>query len=161
MRVSLIGPLPPELGGATPGGVATHQAHLAAGLAHVPGVHAALLATNIRCAAPQPKVPYALHTMRLPDRPHEWLEPGYLGAVGPLRMLRYAAALARQQEAGSRREHLAHLLCYRHFLAATHPDVVHVQHPLERAFYVRRVFDLEQRRRPLVVTAHSFFGEHA
>ena len=32
MRVALIGPVPPRLGGATPGGVATHQVHLAAGL---------------------------------------------------------------------------------------------------------------------------------
>ena len=45
MRVALIGPVPPWLGGATPGGVATHQVHLAAGLAAA-GVYAPLLATN-------------------------------------------------------------------------------------------------------------------
>ena len=46
MRVALIGPVPPWLGGATPGGVATHQVHLAAGLAAA-GVYAPLLATNV------------------------------------------------------------------------------------------------------------------
>jgi hypothetical protein len=50
-RVALIGPVPPELGGATPGGVATHQAHLAAGLVEQ-GVQATLLATNVPACNP-------------------------------------------------------------------------------------------------------------
>ena len=45
MRVALIGPVPPRLGGLTPGGVATHQMYLAEGLAAA-GVDVALLATN-------------------------------------------------------------------------------------------------------------------
>src|SRR5207247_9031269 len=56
---------------------------------------------------------------------------------------------------------LANLLWYRHFLTSTRPDVVHVQHPLERLAYVNEVALLERRHWPLVVTAHSFFGEHA
>src|SRR5437870_13872654 len=47
VRVALIGPVPPRLGGTTPGGVATHQVHLAAGLASA-GIDAPLLATNTR-----------------------------------------------------------------------------------------------------------------
>jgi glycosyltransferase involved in cell wall biosynthesis len=63
-------------------------------------------------------------------------------------------------QAGSRREVLANLLWYRHFLAEVHPDVIHVQHPLERCSYVRMVQQLEGWRLPLIVTAHSLFGEH-
>src|SRR5262249_53758800 len=48
MRVALIGPLPPALGGATPGGVASHLAHLADGLARAaPDLQVSLLATNV------------------------------------------------------------------------------------------------------------------
>src|SRR5207248_11409031 len=50
VRVALIGPVPPSHGGATPGGVATHQLHLATGLAAI-GVDAPLLATNARAPA--------------------------------------------------------------------------------------------------------------
>jgi glycosyltransferase involved in cell wall biosynthesis len=39
--------------------------------------------------------------------------------------------------------------------------VVHVQHPLERLSTTKEVARLERRRWPVVVTAHSFFGEHA
>ncbi len=55
---------------------------------------------------------------------------------------------------------LANLLWYRAFLACVKPDLVHVQHPLERASYVRMVQRLEGWRLPLIVTAHSLFGEH-
>src|SRR5258708_31868423 len=51
VRAALIGPVPPHLGGATPGGVATHQVHLAAGLAAA-GFDAPLLATNT-CNSPK------------------------------------------------------------------------------------------------------------
>src|SRR5262249_45155940 len=147
VRVGLIGPLPPELGGMTPGGVATHQMHLAAGLASRADVEVALLATNV--AGCLPALPYEART------------------VGALRSsilptARYALALVRAgRGAGSRRETLRQLLGYRAFLQAFKPDVVHVQHPLERTAYLRHVFALEGRRWPLVVTAHSFFGEHA
>src|SRR5207302_978198 len=52
----LIGPVPPALGGATPGGVATHQVYLAAGLAAA-GVDAPLLATNVRHGRVDPHPP--------------------------------------------------------------------------------------------------------
>ena len=57
---------------------------------------------------------------------------------------------------------LAHLLAYARFLNKVRPDVIHVQHPLERVSYVRMLRGLEPRlvEAPLVVTAHSFFGEH-
>jgi glycosyltransferase involved in cell wall biosynthesis len=74
--------------------------------------------------------------------------------------LRYARLLATANPNGSRREELGQLLWYRYFLDQAHPDIVHVQHPLERAFLARKVMDLERRRWPLVITAHSFFGEH-
>ena len=157
MRIALIGPLPPELGGAGPGGVATHQAHLAAGLSSVADVHVALLATN--CLAPA-QLPYAVWPLPSPTA-RDMLAPAYVRRVGALRVAHYALRLARTAARGSRREHLANLLWYRHFLTSTRPDVVHVQHPLERLAYVNEVAQLECRRWPLVVTAHSFFGEHA
>lgn len=55
---------------------------------------------------------------------------------------------------------LANLLWYRAFIRATRPDVLHVQHPLERHLYARLVREWEGLRLPLVVTLHSFFGEH-
>jgi glycosyltransferase involved in cell wall biosynthesis len=162
VRVSLIGPLPPELGGATPGGVATHQAYLAAGLAAVPGLEVALLATNVRGNARRCGLPYDVRSPRTPASAREWLSPVYLSDVGPVRALAWGSRLASGgARAGSRREALEQLLAYRHFLAATRPDVVHAQHPLERAAYVREVAAREGRNWPLVVTAHSFFGEHA
>jgi glycosyltransferase involved in cell wall biosynthesis len=164
VRIGLIGPLPPELGGTTPGGVATHQAYLAAGLARVPDVNVALLATNVRSRSPTAAEActdeYRLTRLYVPEWAGDWLAPGYLRRVRPTRVARYANDLARGRMRGSRREVLAHLLWYQHFLAATRPDVVHVQHPLERLRYVRDVARLERTRWPLVVTAHSFFGEH-
>jgi len=158
VRVALIGPVPPHLGGATPGGVATHQEQLAAGLAAA-GVDAPLLATNT-CTSP--KAWRAVHPdfplFRLARPEDAFID--YLAAVGPFRTARYAAYLALHPQLGSRREVLLNTLWYRHFLAEVRPDVLHVQHPLERCSYVRQVQRLEGWRLPLVVTAHSLFGEH-
>jgi D-inositol-3-phosphate glycosyltransferase len=52
------------------------------------------------------------------------------------------------------------LLRYRQFLLRVRPEVIHVQHPLERCLYARLVLHLERWQLPLVVTAHSLFGEH-
>jgi glycosyltransferase involved in cell wall biosynthesis len=160
VRAALIGPVPPHLGGATPGGVATHQVHLAAGLASA-GIKAPLLATNTRVApadwtARGGEAPFPLYRMGRPggDRRH------YLAAVGAQRVARYAVYLALRPPDGSRREQLANLLWYRYFLAAVQPEIIHVQHPLERATYVGMVQQLESWRLPVVVTAHSLFGEH-
>ncbi|MDQ3812302.1 MAG: glycosyltransferase, partial [Chloroflexota bacterium] len=163
MRIGLIGPVPPELGGASHGGVATHQAHLAAGLAACRELQVALLATNARRPAGRipNDLPFALARLDVPDRVLGLLSPGYLARVGPGRLLRYAADLAARGADGSRREVLANLLAYGAFLDRARPDVVHVQHPLERMAYLRRVSALEGRRWPVVVTAHSLFGEHA
>ena len=130
MRIGLIGPVPPGMGGATPGGVATHQANLAEGLAKA-GVDAPLLATNV---------------------PTGWTSLTHVP--------KYAMVVARERQLGSRRELLRNLLLYYGFLARVPPDVVHVQHPLERCAYVRIVREKEGWRMPLVVTAHSLFGEH-
>jgi glycosyltransferase involved in cell wall biosynthesis len=160
VRAALIGPVPPHLGGATPGGVATHQVHLASGLAAA-GVDAPLLATNTHVEptawrALPAEADFPLYRMARPGRARR----NYLAAVGPQRIARYAAYLARRPQAGSRREVLANLLWYRHFVAEVQPDVIHVQHPLERCSYVRMVQQLEHWRLPMVVTAHSLFGEH-
>jgi glycosyltransferase involved in cell wall biosynthesis len=55
---------------------------------------------------------------------------------------------------------LRNVLVYRHFLDEVQPAVIHVQHPLERCLYARIVRRVEGWRTPLVVTAHSLFGEH-
>jgi len=73
----------------------------------------------------------------------------------------YAIQLAFSRQDGSRRETLANLLWYRRFLGQIHPDLIHVQHPLERCVYARKVLRLEGWKMPLVVTAHSLFGEHS
>jgi glycosyltransferase involved in cell wall biosynthesis len=161
MRIALIGPVPPRLGGATPGGVATHQVHLAAGLATA-GIFAPLLATNTRTPprssrAADADAPFPLYRMGRPRR----ARGQYLVAVGPHRAAWYAVQLAFTRQDASRRETLANLLWYRRFLAQVRPDVIHVQHPLERCVYARRVLRLEGWKTPLVVTAHSLFGEHS
>jgi glycosyltransferase involved in cell wall biosynthesis len=158
VRVALIGPVPPRLGGLTPGGVATHQVHLAEGLAAA-GIEAPLLATNtsadVRCwRAPKDQAAYALYRMIPPRR-----SLNGLGGVGPV--LRYALRIAPTKRYGPRREVLGNTLVYRRFLAEVHPDVMHVQHPLDRCVYARLVRRIEGWRLPLVVTAHSLFGEHA
>jgi glycosyltransferase involved in cell wall biosynthesis len=160
VRAALIGPVPPHLGGATPGGVATHQVHLAAGLAAA-SIDAPLLATNT-CVSPKAwraapsQADFPLFRMARPDGARR----DYLAAVGSVRMARYAAYLALHPQLGSRREVLLNTLWYRHFLAEVRADVIHVQHPLERCSYVRLVQQLEGWRLPLIVTAHSLFGEH-
>ena len=160
MRVALIGPVPPRLGGTTPGGVATHQVHLAAGLASA-GIEAPLLATNTRgepmtWKVKPDEVDFPLYRMARPGRARR----DYLATIGARHVARYAAYLATRRRAGSRREMLADLLWYRHFLATLRPDIIHVQHPLERATYVRLVQHFEGWRLPVVITAHSLFGEH-
>jgi glycosyltransferase involved in cell wall biosynthesis len=160
VRAALIGPVPPHLGGATPGGVATHQVQLAAGLAAA-GFDTPLLATNT-CVSPKAWraapgfAEFPIYRMARP-RGAPW---DYVVAVGAFRMAQYAAHLARSVQPGSRREVLLNTLWYRHFLAEVRPHVIHVQHPLERCSYVRQVQQLEGWRLPLVVTAHSLFGEH-
>jgi D-inositol-3-phosphate glycosyltransferase len=79
----------------------------------------------------------------------------------PRRAAVYAAHLARAKFEGSRREILRNLLRYRQFLEYVRPDIIHVQHPLERCLYVRIVQRVERLHIPLVVTAHSLFGEHS
>lgn len=161
MRVALIGPVTPELGGATPGGVATHQVQLARGLAEV-GIAAPLLATNsyaphpsewLVCAGGAPFPMYRMVRAALDS-------PVYWSTVGLAPALRYGLQ-AFSRHRGSRLERLGNLLWYRRFLAEARPDVIHVQHPLERALYARTVRDAERWRTPIVVTAHSLFGEHA
>ena len=146
MRVALIGPVPPRLGGATPGGVATHQVYLAAGLAAA-GLEAPLLATIVRQGRIE-RVEFPMYSMGR-------------GWTSFKQLPKYALYLARTRIGGSRREILHHLLWYRRFLAEVRPDVIHVQHPLERCMYVRILQRLERWHIPLVLTAHSLFGEHS
>lgn len=161
MRVALIGPVPPRLGGHTPGGVATHQVHLAHGLAAA-GVEAALLATNTavcpdawRSAADNGGL--RIFSMVAPLR----LNRSTVSALGGYRRLgRYLVEVARMRHLGSRREVLRNVLGYRRFLDEVRPQLMHVQHPLERCEYARTVRRVEGWRMPLVVTAHSLFGEH-
>jgi glycosyltransferase involved in cell wall biosynthesis len=161
VRVALIGPVPPHLGGATPGGVATHQAALAVGLAAA-GMDAPLLATNVCVplhAAGQPLQREKAFRMYGLPRP-EWLNPEYVATVGALRATRFSAHLGLMSGRGSRREVLENVLWYRWFLDEVRPDLIHVQHPLERCRYARLVQRFEGWKYPLVVTAHSLFGEH-
>jgi D-inositol-3-phosphate glycosyltransferase len=56
---------------------------------------------------------------------------------------------------------LEDLIWYRRFVTNVRPMLLHVQHPLERCLYARAVLHFERWRLPLVVTAHSLFGEHS
>jgi D-inositol-3-phosphate glycosyltransferase len=84
----------------------------------------------------------------------------YVASVGLRQMVAYVARVGLKQQTGSRREHLANLLWYRRFVAHVRPRLIHVQHPLERALYVRWLRRLEHWKLPMVVTAHSLFAEH-
>jgi glycosyltransferase involved in cell wall biosynthesis len=55
---------------------------------------------------------------------------------------------------------LSELLWYARYLKTVRPNIVHVQHPLERQTYVRLLQRLEGWRPRVVVTLHSLFGEH-
>lgn len=163
MRVALIGPVPPALGGLTPGGVATHQAQLAYGLASA-GISASLLATNTAVSAacwraPRRDLPYAMYRM-IATRRHS-VRQLLLGSASALHVLRYLPRVASTRTYGSRAEVLRNALAYRRFFDEVRPQVIHVQHPLERCTYARLVRRFEGWRVPLVVTAHSLFGEHA
>lgn len=161
-RVALIGPASGELGGA-PGGVGTHQQYLARGLAGT-GLDVSLLTTNVRSERPDDppaRDVLPLYRMSAPRSIAGWLEPRYLRAVTPRRLIRYALYAQRQAgSAASRRVLLAELLSYARYLRTVQPNVIHVQHPLERQTYVSWVCKLEGWRIPLVVTIHSLFGEH-
>lgn len=164
IRVAHAGPVTPEWGGATPGGVATHLVHLAEGLRDA-GVAVSLLATN--AAAPSVRAwmdhrgGVDLYRMYQPAG-LEWVSPDYLAAVGIATLPRYALGLrsAPARPLGSRRVALAHLAWYRRFLIASRPRLLHVQHPMERHLYARLLRHLEGWRLPLVVTLHSFSAEH-
>ncbi len=158
MRVALIGPLPPALGGQTPGGVATHQAYLAQGLAAA-GIDAPLLATNSYAPPGQWRSETPFRTYRMAHA--SWSSREYLRAVGAAHLVRYGSRLARMRCDGSRAELLSTLLSYRRFLAAVRPQLIHVQHPLDRCSNTRAVRTIEGWHTPLVVTAHSLFGEHS
>jgi len=162
VRVALIGPVPPRLGGQTPGGVATHQVYLAQGLVAA-GVDAALLATNtsvcpLASGRANPECGVPMYRMLAPLR----FDRRTVAALGGYRRVsRYALAVARARTYGSRRESLRNLLSYRRFLGEVQPELIHVQHPLERCVHARTVQRVEGWRLPVVVTAHSLFGEHA
>jgi glycosyltransferase involved in cell wall biosynthesis len=133
-------------------------------------VDVTLLATNVRAAAvdaPPFSAPLPIYPMWSPDSWRDWLDARYIGAVRPGRLLRYAAFTARQSRGSltaSRRVLLSELLWYAHYLDIVRPEIVHVQHPLERHRYVRLLQRLERGRwwpRPrVVVTVHSLSGEH-
>src|SRR5205085_10149358 len=124
-------------------------------------VDAPLLATNTHAStdssrAQTSEAPFPLYRMarsRLPG-------PRHLAAVGYGSAAMYALRLALTPRRGSRRDVLENALWYRRFLWSVQPDLIHVQHPLERCEYVRLVQRFERWTTPLVVTAHSLFGEH-
>jgi glycosyltransferase involved in cell wall biosynthesis len=166
LRVALVGPVTPDLGGRTPGGVATHLVHLANGLAQA-GVDAALLATNAPATTPRQWPPMGqpapLYRTYVAETLADWVNPAYLAAVGPANVARYAARLRGYDDIeplGSRKVALGNLLWYRRFLCTVRPQVLHVQLPLERHLYARLIRQYEGWRLPLVVTVHSFFQEH-
>jgi D-inositol-3-phosphate glycosyltransferase len=153
-----------ELGGA-PGGVATHQVYLAQGLAAA-GLDVSLLTTGAPAKtvdAPPALEPLPMYRMWSPRRKQDWIDPKYVRQVGATRLIRYALFTALQPRgalAASRRVLLGDLLWYARYIAGVRPDLIHVQHPLERQLYVGLLARLERWRLPVVVTVHSLFGEH-
>jgi glycosyltransferase involved in cell wall biosynthesis len=117
------------------------------------GVEAPLLATNAACRVSEPWQPVSGYGFPLYPIGRGW--------TGRIRLVPYVLHLGVDRSRGSRREILRNLLWYRRFLRLARPNVIHVQHPLERCQYVRGVQRIEGWRVPLVVTAHSLFGEHA
>ena len=129
-----------------------------------PAFDAPLLATNTRVcrrrrgARRPPRRPFPLYRMARAGvrRAHGTSRGRWASSPRAL----HAHALARARPSGSRREVLRKPAVYRRFLGEVRPDVIHVQHPLERCLYARTVRRLEGWRMPLVVTAHSLSGEH-
>jgi glycosyltransferase involved in cell wall biosynthesis len=164
----MAAPVTPELGGATPGGVATHTVHLAWGLAEM-GVEVDLLATNLPAGSPDEPIRaigedgrLRIHPNYLPSGRSSWLNRRYLDRVGLGPAVRYARRLRSYAgpPLGSRAAALGNLLWYRQFVLRVRPEVFHVQHPLERQLYARLLREWELLDLPLVVTLHSFFAEH-
>lgn len=165
--VAQLGPVSPALGGATPGGVATHQENVARYLAEL-GVDVHLLATNV--AAPGPRAWQApplgkacVYRAYAPGRSAEWLSGAYLRAVRPSMLAKLGGRLlaGRDLPLGSRRQALADMAWYGWFIRHVQPVLLHAQHPLERHLYLRLLREWTGIRVPLVVTLHSFFDEHA
>jgi glycosyltransferase involved in cell wall biosynthesis len=160
----MIGPLPPEDGGVTAGGVATHTAELVLALSTL-GIDVTVLATNV------PRVPRGcrLGSVTAHYRATGWLpllRRGLDSVDGAWALGRLGFRLAQSPRAprgwrAGRRALLGEMLDYRRFLLATRPDVVHVQHPLERHLTVRLLSEMDGLNLPVVVTFHSFFREHA
>jgi glycosyltransferase involved in cell wall biosynthesis len=129
--------------------------HLAEALA-AQGAEVALLATNTRApveAAREPQRELGFPVYGMPDRVD-------LNGLGYARLARYAARIGLDRRHGSRSEILRNVLAYARFFDRLRHGVIHVQHPLERCTYARLVRKLERLEQPLVVTAHSLFGEH-
>jgi D-inositol-3-phosphate glycosyltransferase len=145
--------------------VATHQVHLAQGLAAA-GLDVSLLTTGAPARAvdsPPALEPLPMYRMWSPRTQRDWVDPKYLRQVGPTRLIRYALFTALQPRgalAASRRVLLGDLLWYAQYIARVRPNLIHVQHPLERQLYVRLLARLERWHIPVIVTVHSLFGEH-
>src|SRR6516165_4724617 len=98
------------------------------------GVDAPLLATNTSVCpqkwGPDPgQMPLRLYRM---VSTLGFDQPTIRAMGGYTRVGRYALDVAHTREHGSRRELLRNLLGYRRFLDEVRPEVIHVQHPLER-----------------------------
>src|SRR5690242_6526009 len=100
----------------------------------------ALLATNTctdadreRWSARTFATPYALYGMPRPVGTWSW--PVLARFAGVRNFVRYTPRVAAMRNFGSRAEVLRNALIYRRFLGEVRPDVIHVQHPLERCTY--------------------------
>src|SRR5258708_17315714 len=127
VRVALIGPVPPHLGGATPGGVATHQVQLAAGLAAA-GLDAPLLATNT-CTSPKAwravQRDFPLFRLARPD--DAFID--YVAAGGPLPTRQNPPFLPPHSPPAARPQVPPQNPLCPHFPAALAPVVHHVTPP--------------------------------
>src|SRR5689334_10989370 len=124
--------------------------HLAEGLAAA-GIGVALLATNTCSDADTASwhnqtfgTPYTLYRMPRSGGTAGW--PAPRAFAGLCSVMRYAPHVVAMRNFGSRAEVLRNALIYRHFLGEVRPDLIHVQHPLERCTYARLVRRVERWR---------------
>ena len=148
MKILQIGPLPPEVGGRTTGGVATHVWHLSKNLVER-GHEVAVLASNFLSTSVRPVVNHGVRIYGK-RRPLYTIQSTYL--LSPRFWSRFCQTKRHFGPLQSWPGVLQRLLDHERVIRSFQPDVIHV-HPLEFRFpYAHFVIG---GKIPLIASIHS------
>jgi len=148
MKILQIGPIPPEIGGQTTGGVATHMWSLATHLVER-GHRVAVLADNYGLTNEWPEVRDSVEIFGM-DRP---IYADRTGLV--LKPSFWSKVFRTKSHFGSLKSWpaiIGGLLCYHQVIEFFQPDVIHVHH-LERRFPL--AYFTAECKIPIITTVHS------